>query len=321
MAVKYTTSDDGKKYTYNAYGKTYTLNFADGESDVGGTYRSDNVFRRGQKKHVAAAVQLALELGRVPTQIEYTDYLDKLGIPNGRTDGAYKNVRYDINAFFRTNGIKTDNEGFITNIEGLRSGAPIKDSDGSSGTDGEDAMMNAMDAYFRDQFSLQEGTSGKVMLDRLERGFTNQAEQDIALADAQYQQQALQQAQVVKSITDQIRSERMARLRSGMSEAQIANQDMQMLLANTNALNENAAMMNQGRLAGQANLNTARDQAYMQFLESSAVRGQVGAANYASSSSNPNYITAQRLYDLYGSNPTVAQKRQVYNNTMGIPEE
>ena len=74
------------------------------------------------------------------------------------------------------------------------------------------------------------------MYDRLTETYINEADAQYNLADASYQQMALQQAQVVKQITDRVRSERMARLRAGMSESQIANQDMQMLMANVDAL-------------------------------------------------------------------------------------
>ena len=76
------------------------------------------------------------------------------------------------------------------------------------------------------------------MYDRLTESYQNQAAVASTLAEAQYQQQAMQQAQVVKQITDQVRAERMARLKAGMSESQIANQDMQMMMTNVNALNQ-----------------------------------------------------------------------------------
>jgi hypothetical protein len=277
------TSNDDLKYTYNVNGKTYVLDFND--DNFGGTYRSDNVFRRGQKKHVAAAVELTLKLGKAPTKQEYLDYLDKMGIKNGRTDGAYENIRHDINAFLRVNNIETDLEGNIT-TPGI--GNPTQEIDPKTA---------AFNDYYRDIYSLEEGTGGRGLLDRMESAYENAAQQQSALANVQYQQQALQQASTVKAITDQVRAERMARLKSGMSESQIANQDMQMMMANVNKLNQNADLANQSRLEGQLGMNTARDDAYMEWLNQSNARGQNAAAFAASDASDANQ-TALR----YGQN-------------------
>lgn len=165
----------------------------------------------------------------------------------------------------------------------------------------KDPEEAAKEHYYNDLYSLDEGTSGKEMYDRLAEAYLNQAQAQSIMADVQYQNQAMQQAQIVKNITDQIRAERMARLRAGMNEAQIANQDMQMMMANVNALNQNAQMMNQQRLEAQFNMATARDQAYQAYLDQANARGQNAAAFYAADSGNANWNALQYMMMVPGS--------------------
>lgn len=168
----------------------------------------------------------------------------------------------------------------------------------------------ALDKYFNEWYSGNEGTTGVKVRDELENVFTNQANNELMLADAAFQQQALQQAQTVKAITDQVRAERMSRLKAGMSESQIANQDMQMMMANVGALNDQAAVMNQGRLQAQSNLNTAKDQAYLAYLEQASGGSQVGAAYSAANAGDLSYQVRNSLYRKYGTTWTPEQERQ-----------
>lgn len=165
-----------------------------------------------------------------------------------------------------------------------------------SETDTEQAAFNQ---YYNDLYSLNKGTSGAKMYDRLTQSYQNQAAVASTLAEAQYQQQAMQQAQVVKQITDQVRTERMARLKAGMSEAQIANQDMQMMMTNVNALNQNNAMLNQARLEATGAMMTAQDQAYADYLNQANARGQVAMAGYATDAGN----VAYQVSDYLAKNP------------------
>ena len=162
----------------------------------------------------------------------------------------------------------------------------------------------AFNEYYNDLYSLQKGTSGRAMYDRLGQSYENAAENEMYAADAMLQTQAMQQAQVIKSITDQIRSERTARLRAGMSTSQIANQDMQMMMANVGALNEQTQLQNQARFTGVLNKRAAKDLAYEDYLAASQGRGQVAAAFYAGDGTNLNWATAQEMARLYGSDST-----------------
>lgn len=168
----------------------------------------------------------------------------------------------------------------------------------------------AFNEYYRDLYSREEGTGGREVYDQLVQGFQGKAVDESVLADVMYQQQALQQGQVIKSITDQVRAERMARLRAGMSEAQIANQDMQMMMANVNAVHQNAQMMNQQRLQSQLNYGRAQDEAYMAYLDQVNARGQNAAAMYAADSGNVLWNTQRQMATLYGNDPTKWTKAQ-----------
>jgi hypothetical protein len=179
-------------------------------------------------------------------------------------------------------------------------------------------QASAFNEYYRDLYSLEPGTGGAEMLQRLEQSYQNQAQQQALLADVGFQQAAMQQAQTVKQITDQVRAERMARLRAGMSESQIANQDMQMLLTNVNTLNQNAQMLNEQRLQAQAGINTAQDQAYQDFLAQSAQRGQVASAMAASDAGDVYQQTIRQMSTLYGNDPSKWTSSQWQNVTQQV---
>jgi len=186
--------------------------------------------------------------------------------------------------------------------------APASQTVSSSGltpaTTDEQGRVQALNQYYQDVYSLAPGTGGAEMLSRLEQSYANQAQQAATMADVQFQQAAMQQAQTVKAITDQVRSERMARLRSGMSESQIANQDMQMLMTNVNTLNQNAQMLNQARLEAQTGMNLAQDQAYQDYLAQANQRGQVASAMAASDAGDAYQQTIRQMTTLYGNDPT-----------------
>lgn len=177
----------------------------------------------------------------------------------------------------------------------------------------EDPRKLAYDLW-NDTYSLAPGTGGREMYDRLTQSYQREALAGMNLADLSYQAQALEQARTVKAITDQIKAERMARLKAGMSEAQIANQDMQMLMANINALNENARMLNQQRLQGQINYGLAQDQAYAAYLDQANARGQIGAAFYAAGAGDAVHQTNRIMQQFYPNGYTKSQWDDVYSD-------
>lgn len=217
--------------------------------------------------------------------------INDLGIVGGGTEGD----RMD-NVIEAQNRIIAQNQS--------KFGFTTQGSRGLTAPESEAGQTSAFNEYYRDLYSLDAGTSGADMLGRLEQSYANQAQQAATMADVGFQQAALQQAATVKQITDQVRSERMARLRAGMSESQIANQDMQMLMTNVNTLNQNAQMLNDQRLQAQIGMNTSQDQAYTDFLAQSAQRGQVAAGMAASDAGDAYQQTIRQMTTLYGNDPT-----------------
>ena len=230
-------------------------------------YKVNNLFRRGTADQLNLLINFVSENGYYPSDAEIQEVL------GGKVSaGAIRNLKNDLNTFIEKNNI---------NI-----------SDGPEGVDPKQAAFNS---YYNDLYSLEDGTLGKQMLDNLTTAEQNAALSNMQLADAQYQQAAMQQAEVVKNITDQVRAERMSRLRAGMNESQIANQDMQTMLSNMNALNQNMSTMNQNRLAAQQQYGLAQDTAYQQYLQNAQTMGQTAAAMAASDAGDAYMQTLKRM--------------------------
>lgn len=181
-----------------------------------------------------------------------------------------------------------------------------KNKDTSTGTgtsteEGVDYNNKAMDKYWEDLFSLDKGTLGADMLNRLTTAEQNAALSNMQLADAQFQQASMQQAAVVKDIVDQVKAERNAKLRAGMSEAQIANQDMQIMLNNMNTMNQQMNTMNQNRLTAQQQYGLAQDTAYQAYLQNAQGLSQSGAAYSAANAGDPYYQAL--LYSMQTGTP------------------
>jgi len=276
-------------YTFTGLdGKIYELRF----NIWGDEYYADGPLSSTTKEQVANLVQIFLETGTIPDRLTF-NYLTGGSL----NDDQYEFLTKDLQTFIKENDIYQDAY--------MAAYGPSNNSN-----DPEGSRDIALDKYFNEWYSGKEGTAGVKVRGELENVFANQANTEMMLADAAFQQQALQQAQTVKSITDQVRAERMARLKAGMSESQIANQDMQMMMANVNALNDQASMMNQGRLQAQANAMNAKDQAYLAYLEQAQGGSQTGAAYSAANAGDLSYQVYNSLVRKYGTNWSPAQERQ-----------
>lgn len=166
--------------------------------------------------------------------------------------------------------------------------APVQTADigytdiGSTDTYGSvennEAREAAFDAYYRDAMDYKtQGTFANDSYNRFVDSAQNEALEAGRLADISAQQQALQQAATIKGITDQLKQERMARLRAGMSESQIASQDMQNMMMNMQAVNQAANEANMARAQAQSSYGTAQDQAYQNWLQQANAQGTIGA--------------------------------------------
>lgn len=279
---KYVQYDDSLKDGTRDYrgkdGTTYTVDFSGNDG-----YKSDNWFRAGDTKYADAAIQYFLYYGELPQTPK--DLQDFMGETDAISAKAFKNATADANTFITKNNIdKTD---YYNAVKGYDAGET-----GPGTVDPKEASYNE---YWNNLYSLEDGTMGAQMLDRLQTAEQNAALSNMALADAQYQQAAMQQAETVKAITDQVRAERMSRLRAGMNEAQIANQDMQMMLNNMNTLNTQANAMNANILNAQQQYNLAQDTAYQQYLQNATNLGNVGAAMAASDAGDAYQQTLKRM--------------------------
>jgi uncharacterized protein YbcV (DUF1398 family) len=301
----------------NVNGTTYvfkpeTLNFGQGTNFLGIGAKDD------AQANINFAKYYIETNGNVGTYTDFVTWLETQGITKVPGDvitpeswGTYTGtVAERITAALAAGQVNVVGaDGVQTSINAfLPSSATQAGLDPVTGLSTEEGVPNtqasAFNAYYNDVYSLAPGTGGAGMLSRLEQSYMNQAQQQATMADVQFQQAAMQQAQTVKQITDQVRSERFARLRAGMSESQIANQDMQMLMTNVNTLNQNAGMLNDQRLQAQIGMNTAQDQAYADFLAQANQRGQVASAMAASDAGDPYQQTIRRMSTLYGNDPT-----------------
>ena len=307
------TKDDGiytithKGITYNI--PTSTLNI--------GTTSDITVTNDAKKRGLEAYIRWFIDNNgnlEGKTAANFREYLDENSI------GLLES---EANLIFTTASKQAFKDNLAADIGNINT-APGLTPPGTTDTAGlnvDEAKLGAFNQYYQDVYSLAPGTGGANMLNRLEQSYMNQAQQQATLADVGFQQAALQQAQTVKQITDQVRSERMARLRAGMSESQIANQDMQMLMANVNTLNQNAQMLNDQRLQAQLGMNTAQDQAYQDFLGQANQRGQVASAFAAADAGDAYQQTIRQMTTLYGANPanwTTQQWQQVSREVTGF---
>ena len=153
---------------------------------------------------------------------------------------------------------------------------------------------DAFNSYYRDAYNLDDPySSASQMYGTMTENQQALAQEQARIADISAQQQAMQQASAIKAITDQVRAERMSRLRAGMSESQIANQDMQTMMANVNTLNQQANQLNANQLNAQAAYNTAQQDAYNSWLQQANAQATAGSA-YAAADAGDAMIQAQK---------------------------
>ena len=155
--------------------------------------------------------------------------------------------------------------------------------DSPSTTESEASPQDqAFNQYFDQIYSTNVGTIGGDIYQNLSNIERRNALANIELAEAQAQQLSMAQAEQTKVLADQVRAERMAKLRAGMNEAQIANQDMQTMMNNIQARNQQVAATNAAKLQAAQQYNLAQDTAYQQWLQNANTMGQSGAAYAAS---------------------------------------
>lgn len=210
----------------------------------------------GNKDQLNALIDFVVDRGYFPDAEETASYLG-LSV----TDPAISNLRADLQTFLDKNNVAYG---------------------GSESTDTGSPQDQAFNQYFNQIYSTDAGTLGGDIYNNLVGIERNNAIANMELAEAQAQQLSMQQAEQTKVLADQVRAERMAKLRAGMNEAQIANQDMQTMMNNIQARNQQVAATNAAKLQAAQQYNLAQDTAYQQWLQNANTMGQTGAAYAAS---------------------------------------
>lgn len=292
---------------------------------IGGkSYKYDNFLRTSKNTDVYYAIQYMLKNGNNIDSENLRSYI-KGQSGNNVAKAEIKEIIEDARTFFSQANINLEDLGTfnkygyddpqstISSIYNARTeeleyinSLPPEEQEKYKQEDQEDEITYreaAEDYYWNQLYNLEGNTLGADMYNRLTQAEQNAAMSNMQLAEAQYQQAAMDQAAVVKSITDQVKAERMAKLRAGMNEAQIANQDMQIMLNNMNTLNQQVNTLNQNRLAAQQQYNLAQDTAYQQYLNSAAGTAQAGAAFTAAGAGDAARQSLLNMYytDKYGN--------------------
>lgn len=185
------------------------------------------------------------------------------------------------------------------------------------GDNTQDARKTAETDYLNSLFSKQEGTLGGDILANSTSLFEKQAANAQLVAETSMQQQALAQAQGIKQVTDSLRNERMSQLRAGMSESQLADRELSMLMSSVDTFNTQAQQSAQDSLTAQLGANTAKEEAYNEYLTHVSQIGQTYAADRASQASSVPEVAARYYYDMQAAG-TPKTWDQAYDYASGI---
>lgn len=202
-----------------------------------------------------------------------------LGNVTGFTDMSGNPVRFSVDGNTMTNA--STGEVIVPNTDLPEPPNGSEEIEGT-GDPREEAYRSYFNRYYDDVMTTNEGTLGKQILDNNISLYEKEAENAGILADTGLQAQAMAQAQGVKQITDAVRSERMSQLRAGMSESQLADRELQMLMGSVNQMSQQAQISSQEATAAQLAASTARENAFNDYIAQATQLGQNAAANYAS---------------------------------------
>lgn len=245
--------------------KAYLLNPALAALTTKDGYKTNNIGARGQVKHVETAIQKFLETGKMPDATE-------IGVNSGN---AYDNVMRDVRTWLSRNNI--DEAKYAVNQDEFI----YSDQSGEKNPDApkvapvvntESSTLNPYEAYLEEQRSKQENA---------ELGLLNETTKaNIQNAEISTQQGMIQQAQMKDQLVEQIKSDRLSKMRAGLTPMQIAQEDLQFMVGNMQGNNQNMQMMNQQRLAAQQQKAINPYQAYINA--NAAITGGQGYGNVAS---------------------------------------
>jgi len=230
---------------------------------------------RGSGNDLQIAFELYLKNGNVlPT---YSQFVEAGGQRNGK---AWKNIEHDLRdivvpAWTREVNVGSDIAQSVPDdiIQTEDDTPPVQTE-----SPREEAYRSYFNRYYDDVMTTEEGTLGKRILDNNISLYEKEADNAQVLADTSLQSQAMQQAQSIKQVTDSLRSERSAQLRAGMSEAQLADRELQMLMGSVNQMSAQAQMASQDAMAAQLAKSTARENAFNDYITQATALGQNATA-------------------------------------------
>jgi len=171
----------------------------------------------GTEEQLARALEMFLSTGKKPTQTEL-----------GATAKEYENVMKDVQSFIKYHGI--DEEEYSKQV--ATQNAEITEAP---------PELNPY-ADYMEQRRVQMQGAEKGLLDAQ----TNAARQN---ADILAQQTMQQQAMFRDELIEQIKSDRLAKMRAGISPMQIAQENLQYTVGNMQANNQQIQLANQQKLA------------------------------------------------------------------------
>lgn len=232
----------------------------------GDDYKVNNAFgmAAGQTKHVNQAVKYLIENGKVPTA-------EFLGLEEG--SNAYANVLKDVETW------KSKNPEFTAEYEkSIREAAEAEASELDSKSD-----------YYLDVTEIdQAGTLANDMYNTyIDLGKMHK--QSMAGQEAKMQQELVANR---AALLDQIRNDRRTKLKSGLSSSQIANEELQYMMAgNQQAQNITQSYYDQAR---SHDINFS-DAGIRSSMYNDIMPGYLSAGSaYAASSATDMYEQAQR---------------------------
>lgn len=248
-------------------------------------YKTNDAGIRGQVKHVEKAIQKFLETGVMPSA-------DDIGVGEGK---PYNNVIEDVRTWLLGNGINeieysaNPNKFLYSKVGGERNpDAPEAPPEVSP----EDSL-NPYTAYLEEQ---------RVRQERAELGLLNkQTRAGIQNSEISTQQAMIQQAQFKDQLVEQIKTDRLSKMRAGLTPMQIAQEDLQFMVGNMQSNNQNMQMMNQQRLTGIQQQAMNPYQAYINA--NAAATGGQGYGNVATG------FAATDAGDLYQQALRIAQSQ------------
>lgn len=192
--------------------------------------RTNNAFRRGTLKELMKAYEIWEKTGNIPTAGE-------LGV----SEGAAKNFARDIEYLATQDGLDFER-------------ASIEKRKAYNQTTDEETL-NPYAAYVETQRQKEENAQYGLLK---EQALAQRQNSDITA-----QQSMMNQASLKDQIIEQIKLDRLSKMREGITPMQIANENLQLISANMQANNTEMTMANQSRLAATQQLKQSPYQAYI----------------------------------------------------------